>query len=287
MQMVVIEEFSMLSASFLEMLDKVARMMKGSSVPFGGIRIMLVGDVAQLPPVGEFSCELDDAGVQHVRRQPFQYAFQSSVWPTLGFQNFKLSHCWRYDLKSELGKFLTALRVAGKMTAVLFQACTRLLQNKQVESSAAVTLCCTNDIARKASEGQLSRLTGTQYDYYAVDRHGSNKFVNTATSTANNGGAGGPTYRDEQNNERPLFSSMSEAALVPLKEGAQVLCTCKLHDKVRAGCLGKVIGFDDNTTAADVTDPRDLGYNGMQSRSKMTCLMCNRMAVGLKYASQE
>ena len=31
-------------------------------MPFGGVRLMLVGDVAQLPPVGDFTVELSDAG---------------------------------------------------------------------------------------------------------------------------------------------------------------------------------------------------------------------------------
>ncbi|DBA97447.1 TPA: DNA helicase [Trebouxia sp. C0004] len=37
---------------------------KGSSLPFGGVRLMLVGDVAELPPVGDFTVELGDDGEQ-------------------------------------------------------------------------------------------------------------------------------------------------------------------------------------------------------------------------------
>ncbi|KAL0042392.1 hypothetical protein WJX77_011014 [Trebouxia sp. C0004] len=68
-KMIVIEDFSMLSASFFELLEEVACRTKGSSLPFGGVRLMLVGDVAQLLPVGDFTVELGDDGEQEVHRR--------------------------------------------------------------------------------------------------------------------------------------------------------------------------------------------------------------------------
>ena len=68
--MIVIEEFSMLRHPFFELLDEIARRAKGSSLPFGGVRLMLVGDVAQLPPVGDFTVGLGDDGEQDTTRYP-------------------------------------------------------------------------------------------------------------------------------------------------------------------------------------------------------------------------
>ena len=47
-QVILVEEFSMLSARFLELLADVARIAKGSNATFGGMRIILEGDVDQL-----------------------------------------------------------------------------------------------------------------------------------------------------------------------------------------------------------------------------------------------
>ena len=44
----------MLSANFLDLPHEVACLMKKCKAAFGGVMIILVGDVAHLPPVAEF-----------------------------------------------------------------------------------------------------------------------------------------------------------------------------------------------------------------------------------------
>lgn len=56
LQALVIDECSMVSDAFLDMIDKVARRFKDSSKPFGGIQLILVGDFYQLPPIGGDYC---------------------------------------------------------------------------------------------------------------------------------------------------------------------------------------------------------------------------------------
>ncbi|MHB1952661.1 MAG: AAA family ATPase [Sulfobacillus sp.] len=48
----VVDEVSMLSDRLLEMLELCARSARGIDAPFGGIKLVLVGDFYQLPPVG-------------------------------------------------------------------------------------------------------------------------------------------------------------------------------------------------------------------------------------------
>lgn len=47
----IIDEISMLHGSRLDMLDRVARWMRRSKKPFGGLQVIFVGDLFQLPPV--------------------------------------------------------------------------------------------------------------------------------------------------------------------------------------------------------------------------------------------
>lgn len=248
----------MLSASFLKLLDEVARRAKGSSMPFGGVRLMLVGDVAQLPPVGDFTVELGDDGEVEVHRMAPRFAFQSHLWSLCQFQNYKLDHCWRYDIHSELGQFLNELRVAHVMTDALYQTCRRLLQNKAVTTDEAVTLSCTNDVARSISKTHLDRLPTPEHVYYAVDRHGHNMYINSAADELQDGNAQGPMFTDEQDQQRPVFGSMSQPAVLRLRVGARVLSTGKVHDRIRTGALGVVVAFDDGLL--DVVNPQDLGY---------------------------
>jgi len=143
--------------------------------------------------------ELGDDGEQEVHRRAPRFAFQSHLWSLCQFQNFKLDHCWRYDIHSELGQFLTELRVADVMTDALYQTCKRLLQNKAVTTDEAVTLSCTNDVARSISKTHLDRLPTPEHAYYAVDRHGRNVYINSAADEVRGGSAQGPMFTDEKN----------------------------------------------------------------------------------------
>ena len=57
----VIDEVSMLSGNFLSMLDTLARELRRDHRPFGGIQMVLVGDMFQLPPVSRSSSGFDFA----------------------------------------------------------------------------------------------------------------------------------------------------------------------------------------------------------------------------------
>jgi PIF1-like helicase/Helix-turn-helix domain len=69
-KILIIDEVSMLHASRLDMLDKVARSMRQNSEPFGGLQVILCGDFFQLPPV------VRDRSVNVMN----EYAFNSKVW---------------------------------------------------------------------------------------------------------------------------------------------------------------------------------------------------------------
>jgi hypothetical protein len=69
-KVLVIDEISMLGAGQFEMVDQVARVLRGSDKPFGGMQVILSGDFFQLPPVAKGD---DDD----------RYAFQSQLWKEL------------------------------------------------------------------------------------------------------------------------------------------------------------------------------------------------------------
>jgi hypothetical protein len=67
----IIDEVSMLHASFVDMLDKVAKHMRRNTLPFGGIQVVFTGDFYQLPPIVKPG---DDYENQEV------FAFTSTAW---------------------------------------------------------------------------------------------------------------------------------------------------------------------------------------------------------------
>ncbi len=67
-KVLIIDEVSMIDASMLDMLDSLARTLRGNDEAFGGMQVILVGDFFQLPPISR--------GETH-------FAFESDAWKAL------------------------------------------------------------------------------------------------------------------------------------------------------------------------------------------------------------
>lgn len=92
----VIDEISMLQGLFLDSLDRLAREVRGLDVPFGGLQVVFVGDMFQLPPISRGSNEAD-------------FAFSSRAWRDLDPEPCYLSEQHRH-IGDELQVVLDAMR---------------------------------------------------------------------------------------------------------------------------------------------------------------------------------
>jgi hypothetical protein len=70
-QVLIIDEISMLHASFVDMLDKLAKHIRRNDKPFGGMQVIFTGDFFQLPPVVRNGNEYESTDV---------FAFMSRAW---------------------------------------------------------------------------------------------------------------------------------------------------------------------------------------------------------------
>lgn len=68
----ILDEVSMLSKKIFEIIEAVARIVKKSSLPFGGMQVIFTGDFFQLPPVGT-----------HGEPDTELFCFESPVWSTV------------------------------------------------------------------------------------------------------------------------------------------------------------------------------------------------------------
>lgn len=75
---VIIDEISMIPGAALMIAEALAQKARDSKLPWGGMRVISVGDFAQLPPV--------------TRSGPRDWAFLNEVWNRSGFQVCLLSH---------------------------------------------------------------------------------------------------------------------------------------------------------------------------------------------------
>lgn len=73
----ILDEVSMIPAPALETAERLARYARESTLPWGGMRVIMVGDFAQLPPVSKTGQR--------------EWAFLSPVWEQSGFHSIWLS----------------------------------------------------------------------------------------------------------------------------------------------------------------------------------------------------
>lgn len=93
---VVIDEISMLSGETLAVAEEIARQARGNFQPWGGIRVIAVGDFAQLPPVTR-------------DRDTPDWAFLHEVWERSAFRPVAL-HTVHRSASSEWNDILNRIR---------------------------------------------------------------------------------------------------------------------------------------------------------------------------------
>jgi len=91
----IIDEISMLSASFLESLDALIRALRRTEEPFGGLQVVFCGDFFQLPPVS--------------KANDSQFAYIAPAWERSDIRVCYLEEQHRHADK-ELVAFLKAMR---------------------------------------------------------------------------------------------------------------------------------------------------------------------------------
>jgi len=94
----VIDEVSMLHGKRLDMVDRAARHLRKSGKPFGGLQVILVGDLFQLPPVSRD------------RDAEFDFVHYSQAWQQLGLKVCYLTEQHRQAGDDPLLDILQAMR---------------------------------------------------------------------------------------------------------------------------------------------------------------------------------
>lgn len=86
----IIDEISMVRPDTIDYIDRVLRMYRASDIPFGGVQVIMFGDLFQLPPV----VKKDE---EHILLQFYRgtYFFYANVFKECGFKMIELSTVFR------------------------------------------------------------------------------------------------------------------------------------------------------------------------------------------------
>ena len=121
-QVLIIDEISMLHASFVDMLDKAAKHMRRNEKPFGGIQLVFTGDFFQLPPIVKGNDTYESEAV---------FAFSSRAWRESKPVVCYLTEQFRQE-DDKLSDILNAIR-SGEVEEEHFEALQGASKVKHVE----------------------------------------------------------------------------------------------------------------------------------------------------------
>lgn len=215
---IIIDEISMVRADLLDCADKFLRLNgPDSKLPFGGVQMIFIGDLYQLPPV-----------VTSAEREIFRshyaspYFFSARVMENLDMEFVELEKVYRQK-DDEFVRLLNAIRnnsITDDDIALFNQRC-----NPSFEVSGDdfyIALTSTNDMADSINEQRLARLPGKIWKAQGLVEGNFGK------------------------------ESMPTAEVLKLKKGAQIMMLNNdMYGRWINGTIGKVTGFgkDEEGTA--------------------------------------
>ena len=217
-----IDEVSMLGANYIDVIDNIARRVRGVNSPFGGIQVVSSGDFLQLPPVGDFFC------------------FESPCWSELNFKNYVLTKAYRFT-EQKWNDILQRARI-GKLTSSdisYLRKCINKKNNSDIQPTVIYSLKKDVD---DINEVALDDIDEKSYIYEALDYMGEEiqttseqeefKIIRNCT--------------EEQS--KVLDSNLNVKRKVTLKKGAQVMLLANLDvsEGLVNGSRGIITKIDEN-----------------------------------------
>lgn len=219
LQLIVLDEVSMIRADLLDHMDFALRKWRKRNEPFGGVQMLLVGDLLQLPPVVAGTTE----------RALFEQQY-SSPW-------FFSAEVFR-----ELPVFAVELTEVHRQTDANFvHILNQIRTNKNHrEGVARINRTCYRD--RSARESALT-LTATNRQADTLNLHRLDN-INSVPRTYL-GTTQGRFSREEQRLPAPME--------LTLKLGAQIMVTKNIDGAVN-GTLGTVVSMSEHTIQIQALD---------------------------------
>ena len=123
----IIDEISMVSANIIDVIDKMLKAALHSNLPFGGVKLIFVGDLYQLPPV----VKGDEERVYFSHRYLTPYFFSADVFKTVKVYPVVLKQIHRQE-DDEFKSALSCIRTGiehRESVALLNRQCFRDKQN--------------------------------------------------------------------------------------------------------------------------------------------------------------
>ena len=163
--LLIIDEISMVRADLLDAIDSVLRRFREHSMPFGGVQLLMIGDLQQLTPVVTPEDERMLSGYYDT-----PYFFGSKALQQIDYVTIQLEHVYRQQdasfvsLLNEVRNGHPSAEALEKLNSRVTTANSRELNEN---GSLAIRLTTHNNLANYYNESELQKLPGRSYQYRA------------------------------------------------------------------------------------------------------------------------
>ncbi|MEN9856144.1 MAG: hypothetical protein RLZZ157_1270 [Pseudomonadota bacterium] len=165
LDLLVIDEISMVRSDLMDAIDRSMRLHRGVARPFGGVKVLCVGDSAQLPPV----VNNDDGPVlESWFGGPYFFdapAIKAMDWTAIELQQvFRQSEARFLALLDRMRRGRPSMDDANLLDACVVGDPPPFDEDDKI---GAIVLTTTNEAARRINDLEMSRLSGPQASYGA------------------------------------------------------------------------------------------------------------------------
>lgn len=159
--MIIIDEISMVRADIVDNIDQFLRVNRSIHAPFGGVQMVFFGDLFQLPPVVS----------SVVERQYFSstyttpYFFSAQIMSEIHLNMIELVHVYRQEERNFI-QLLDSIRTNSLDYEDFMYLNERHIATPE-DDDYYITLCSRNDIANRINENELKAITHPIFEYVA------------------------------------------------------------------------------------------------------------------------
>ncbi len=163
LDLLVIDEISMVRADMLDAIDEVLRRYRNPSVPFGGVQLLMIGDMQQLPPVIK-----DEDWVMLRDYYETGYFFGSRALRETPYVSIELTHIYR-QADQRFIDILNAIREKRVSATQLADLNQRHVPGfNPADDAGYITLSTHNNTAQQINVNKLAELKGQSYSFEAA-----------------------------------------------------------------------------------------------------------------------
>lgn len=161
-EIVIVDEVSMLRADLLDMMDLSLRTVRRNPQPFGGVQLLLIGDLYQLPPV----VRNDSQGIlSRFYESPF--FFSAKALADTSLVTVELTEVYR-QRDPEFLQILNAVREADLYDLDFEKLNSRYMPDFEPGDQSYVYLCSHNRMADQINQRKINALKGGEKTFQAV-----------------------------------------------------------------------------------------------------------------------